>query len=87
MNAQGLRKCIEEKEAMAVEYENLSGHCGKLEKECMLYERDLEKIMESCDELAKENEELKVRLQDDSAVSIGFFILHYMLTLIMGSHT
>lgn len=69
MNAQGLRKCIEEKEAMAVEYENLSGHCAKLEKECLLYETDFEKIMESCDELAKENEELRARVEEESSVS------------------
>ncbi|ONK79840.1 uncharacterized protein A4U43_C01F10660 [Asparagus officinalis] len=69
MNAQGLRKCVEDKEAMVVEYENLSGHCSKLEKECMLYERDFEKIMESCDELAKENEELRARIEDDSSTT------------------
>ncbi|XP_038979927.1 uncharacterized protein LOC120110056 [Phoenix dactylifera] len=58
MNAQGLRRCIEEKEMV--------NHCAKLEKECSLYERDLERAMESCDELAKENDKLQFRLQDNS---------------------
>lgn len=75
MNAQGLRKCVEEKEEIAGEYEKLEGHCAKLENECMLYERDFERIMESCDELGKENEELRARLQDESSVSI--VVLHH----------
>ncbi|ONK58524.1 uncharacterized protein A4U43_C09F13960 [Asparagus officinalis] len=75
MNAQGLRKCVEEKEEIAGVYEKLEVHCAKLEKECMLYERDFERIMESCDELGKENEELRERLQDESSVSI--VVLHH----------
>ena len=37
----GQRKFIEDKEEMVVKCGNLSGHCGKLEKECMLYERGI----------------------------------------------
>ncbi|KAG1361127.1 putative myosin-10 [Cocos nucifera] len=72
MNAQGLRRCIEEKEMVASGYDDLVNHCAKLEKECSLYERDLERVMESCDEFAKENDELRARLQDDSSVSTKF---------------
>ncbi|XP_010940273.2 uncharacterized protein [Elaeis guineensis] len=68
MNAQGLRRCIEEKEIVASGYNDLVNHCAKLEKECSLYERDLERVMESCDELAKENDELRSRLQDDTSI-------------------
>ncbi|KAG6481028.1 uncharacterized protein LOC122014549 [Zingiber officinale] len=66
MNAQGVRRCVEEKEIYASKYGDLLTHCRKLEEECSLYEHDLERIMESCDELGKENEELQSRLQDAS---------------------
>ncbi|KAJ6812757.1 uncharacterized protein M6B38_147225 [Iris pallida] len=69
MNAQGLKKCVEEKEAIVAEYRDLQAHCSRLEKECTLYQRDLDKVMESFDEMAKENEELQARQQDDSAIS------------------
>ncbi|KAJ6837286.1 uncharacterized protein M6B38_122095 [Iris pallida] len=69
MNAQGLRRCVEEKEVMAAEYGSLRAHCAKLEKECVLYQRDFEKVVESFDELEKENRELRVRQQDDSSIS------------------
>ncbi|URD94262.1 hypothetical protein MUK42_01332 [Musa troglodytarum] len=68
MNAQGVRRCVEEKEVIASQYADLVNHCRNLEEECSLYERDLERIMESCDELAKENEELRAQLQDISSL-------------------
>ncbi|RRT74345.1 hypothetical protein B296_00020598 [Ensete ventricosum] len=68
MNAQGVRRCVEEKEVIASQYADLVNHCRKLEEECSLYERDLERIMETCDELAKENEEMRAQLQDISSV-------------------
>ncbi|CAD6241530.1 unnamed protein product [Miscanthus lutarioriparius] len=58
MNATGLRRCVEEKEAMAAAYADLS---EKSSKECRLYERDLERAMESCDDLARENDDLRAR--------------------------
>ncbi|KAF0934531.1 hypothetical protein E2562_025627 [Oryza meyeriana var. granulata] len=69
MNATGLRRCIEEKEAMVTAYNDLSSHSAKLERECALYERDLERAMESCDDLAKENDEIRARLNDDTALT------------------
>nr|CAD1830659.1 unnamed protein product [Ananas comosus var. bracteatus] len=69
MNAQALRRSIEEKEMIASGYNESINNCAKLERECSLYERDLERVMESYDELAKENDELRARLQDNSAVS------------------
>ncbi|CAL9063923.1 unnamed protein product [Musa banksii] len=72
MNAQGVKRCVEEKEMIASKYADLVNHCRKLEEECSLYERDLERIMESCDELGKENEELRARLDDNSGLeSLG----------------
>uniref|UniRef100_A0A8R7NWK7 Uncharacterized protein n=1 Tax=Triticum urartu TaxID=4572 RepID=A0A8R7NWK7_TRIUA len=37
---------------------------ARLEKECGLYERDLKRAMESCDELAWERDDLRKRLRD-----------------------
>uniref|UniRef100_A0ACD5ZDY9 Uncharacterized protein n=1 Tax=Avena sativa TaxID=4498 RepID=A0ACD5ZDY9_AVESA len=58
MNAEGIRRCVEEKEAVAAARD-------RLEKEVTLYERDLERAMESCDDLARENEDLRTRLKDN----------------------
>ncbi|EAY88125.1 hypothetical protein OsI_09561 [Oryza sativa Indica Group] len=69
MNAAGLRRCIEEKETMVSAYNDLSSHSAKLERECTLYERDLERAMESCDDLAKENDEMRARLNDHTTLS------------------
>ncbi|KAG6533720.1 uncharacterized protein LOC122011377 [Zingiber officinale] len=66
MNAQGVRRCVEEKEMYVAKYGDLLNHSRKLEEECSLYERDLERIMDSCDEFGKENEELRLRLQGAS---------------------
>jgi len=72
MNATGLRRCVEEKEAMAAAYADLS---DKSSKECRLYERDLERAMESCDDLARENDDLRARLNQNADVSflLSFF--------------
>uniref|UniRef100_A0A1D1XV10 Centrosomal protein n=1 Tax=Anthurium amnicola TaxID=1678845 RepID=A0A1D1XV10_9ARAE len=70
MNAQGLRRCIEEKEAVASGYADLVNHCAKLQEECTLYERDIEMLMESCDDLARENEELRVQLKGTSVTTL-----------------
>lgn len=66
MNAEGIRRCVEEKEAIAASCNQLSAQSARLEKECTLYERDLERAMESCDELARENEEIRARLNDNA---------------------
>ncbi|KAJ1281757.1 hypothetical protein BS78_04G330100 [Paspalum vaginatum] len=63
MNAAGLRRCVEDKETMAAAYADLSAKCSK---ECALYERDLERAMESCDDLARENDELRARLHQNA---------------------
>ncbi|GJM87524.1 hypothetical protein PR202_ga03488 [Eleusine coracana subsp. coracana] len=77
MNAAGLRRCVEDKEALAAAYNDLSNRSAK---ECALYERDLERAMESCDDLARENEQLRSRLQQDATVSTFSFISnHYCI--------
>ncbi|XP_020593656.1 myosin-10-like [Phalaenopsis equestris] len=64
MNLQGLKNCIQDKERMAARCVEMENYCAKMESECMLFERDLEKAMESCDELEKENNELRAQLRD-----------------------
>ena len=49
---------------MAAARDQLAAHAARLEKECGLYERDLERAMESCDELARESDDLRKRLRD-----------------------
>ncbi|XP_078440645.1 uncharacterized protein LOC144710689 [Wolffia australiana] len=66
MNALGLKRCIEDKELMSSRNTELANQCAKFEKECTLYERDIERLMESCDDLARENEELKSQLRENS---------------------
>ena len=65
MNAAGLRRCVEDKEALATAYAQLHAKCAK---ECDLYERDLERAMDSCDELARENNDLRARLHQNAHV-------------------
>lgn len=77
MNSQGVRRCVEEKEMYASKYGDLLTNCRKLEEECSLYEHDLDRIMEPCDELGKENEELRSRLQDASNVSVESCVLSF----------
>ena len=69
MNAEGIRRCVEEKEAVAAARDQLAAHAARLEKECGLYERDLKRAMESCDELAWESDDLRKRLRDAPDVS------------------
>ncbi|KAF8691837.1 hypothetical protein HU200_040240 [Digitaria exilis] len=66
MNAAGLRRCVEDKEAVATAYAQLNAKCTK---ECELYERDLERAMESCDDLARENTDLRARLHQNADVA------------------
>ncbi|KAF8779337.1 hypothetical protein HU200_002770 [Digitaria exilis] len=66
MNAAGLRRCVEDKEAVATAYAQLNAKCTK---ECELYERDLQRAMESCDDLARENSDLRARLHLNADVA------------------
>lgn len=59
MNAQALRKCVEEIQNLSKEREHLLHQCRRWEKECALYDRDREALMEfgnDADERAKEAE-------------------------------
>ncbi|KAF7829966.1 myocardial zonula adherens protein [Senna tora] len=59
MNAQALKKFVEENQKLASECANLLSQCHKWERECSLYDRDREALMEfgnEADERAKEAE-------------------------------
>ncbi|KAI3685278.1 hypothetical protein L6452_34519 [Arctium lappa] len=59
MNAQALKKFVEENQKLAMECANLLSQCTKWEKECSLYDRDREALMDfgnEADERAKEAE-------------------------------
>jgi hypothetical protein len=47
---------------------------NKSSKECRLYERDLECAMESCDDLARENDNLRACLNQ---IADGSYLLHF----------
>ncbi|XP_021864986.1 uncharacterized protein [Spinacia oleracea] len=59
MNAQAIKKFVEENQKLAAECANLVNQCSKLERECSLYDHDREALMEfgnESDERAKEAE-------------------------------
>ncbi|PRQ32702.1 hypothetical protein RchiOBHm_Chr5g0049351 [Rosa chinensis] len=59
MNAQALRKFVEENQRLAAECAHLVSQCNKLEKECSLYDHDREALMDfgnEADQRAKEAE-------------------------------
>ncbi|KMZ72126.1 hypothetical protein ZOSMA_16G00930 [Zostera marina] len=62
MSAQGLKRCVEEKESVVTRFVELTDQKDKLQKECMLYKKDIERLIESCDFFRKENEELRTKL-------------------------
>ncbi|XP_042520373.1 uncharacterized protein LOC122093890 [Macadamia integrifolia] len=68
MNAQALKKFVEENQKLAVECANLMSQCSRWEKECSLYDRDREALMEfgnEADERAKEAEIRVMELEED----------------------
>lgn len=75
MSAQGLKRCVEEKESVVTRFVELTDQKDKLQKECMLYKKDIERLIESCDFLRKENEELRTKLNVCNNVSLFLPIL------------
>lgn len=68
MNAQALKKFVEENQKLAMECVNLLGQCKKWERECSLYDRDREALMDfgnEADERAKEAEARVCELEED----------------------
>ncbi|KAL9286144.1 hypothetical protein AtEden1_Chr4g0282811 [Arabidopsis thaliana] len=68
MNAQALKKFVEENQKLASECGNLLSQCKKLEKECLLYHQDRDALMEfgnESDERAREAEARVRELEDE----------------------
>ncbi|KAJ1431919.1 putative interaptin-like isoform X1 [Sesbania bispinosa] len=68
LNAQAVKKFVEENQKLASECENLVAQCQRLERECALYDHDREALMEfgnEADERAKEAHMRAVELQQD----------------------
>ncbi|XP_010270767.1 PREDICTED: uncharacterized protein LOC104606987 isoform X2 [Nelumbo nucifera] len=68
MNAQALKKFVEENQKLAIECANLLSQCSRWEKECSLYDRDREALMEfgnEADERAKEAEIRVLEVEDE----------------------
>ncbi|KAG7557166.1 hypothetical protein ISN44_As11g031570 [Arabidopsis suecica] len=68
MNAQALKKFVDENQKLASECGNLLSQCKKLEKECLLYHQDRDALMEfgnESDERAREAEARVRELEDE----------------------
>uniref|UniRef100_A0A7N0UM63 Uncharacterized protein n=1 Tax=Kalanchoe fedtschenkoi TaxID=63787 RepID=A0A7N0UM63_KALFE len=68
LNAQALKKFVEENRRLAGECKNLASQCAQWEKECSLYDRDREALMEfgnEADERAKEAESRAIELEEE----------------------
>ncbi|EOA20988.1 hypothetical protein CARUB_v10001320mg [Capsella rubella] len=68
MNAQALKKFVDENQKLASECGNLLSQCKKLEKECLLYHQDRDALMEfgnESDERAREAEARVRQLEEE----------------------
>uniref|UniRef100_A0A1J3FA03 Uncharacterized protein n=1 Tax=Noccaea caerulescens TaxID=107243 RepID=A0A1J3FA03_NOCCA len=68
MNAQALKKFVDENQKLANECGNLLNQCKKLERECLLYHQDRDALMEfgnESDERAREAETRVGQLEDE----------------------
>ncbi|KAE9603857.1 hypothetical protein Lal_00001842 [Lupinus albus] len=68
MNAQALKKFVEENQRLALECKSLLAQCHHLEKECVLYDSDREALMEfgnNADERAREAQQRVIELERD----------------------
>lgn len=63
MNAQALKKFVEENQNLATECTNLLAQCNRWERECTLYENDREALMDSGNEAHERAKEAEARVQ------------------------
>ncbi|KAL3514223.1 hypothetical protein ACH5RR_026940 [Cinchona calisaya] len=64
LNAQALKKFVEENQKLAIECGNLLGQCKKWERECSLYDYDREALMDFGNEADERAKEAEVRVHD-----------------------
>ncbi|KAF5740188.1 hypothetical protein HS088_TW11G00254 [Tripterygium wilfordii] len=63
MNAQALKKFVDENQKLAAECANLLSQCKRLERECLLYDRDREALMDFGNEADERAKEAEIRVQ------------------------
>ncbi|XP_059631289.1 uncharacterized protein LOC132274132 [Cornus florida] len=64
MNAQALKKFVEENQKLAVECANLLSQCKRWEKECSLYDHDREALMDFGNEADERAKEAEIRVRE-----------------------
>lgn len=64
MNAVALKKFVDENQKLAMECSNLLAACNKWERECSLYDRDREALMDFANEADERAKEAEVRIRD-----------------------
>ncbi|XP_021743631.1 uncharacterized protein LOC110709712 [Chenopodium quinoa] len=64
MNAQAIKKFVEENQKLAAECANLANQCSKLERECSLYDHDREALMEFGNEADERAKEAEIRVSE-----------------------
>ncbi|KAF3955615.1 hypothetical protein ACB098_01G015200 [Castanea mollissima] len=64
MNAQALKKFVEENHKLALECANLLSQCNKWERECSLYDRDREALMDFGNEADERAKEAEIRVHE-----------------------
>ncbi|XP_057973707.1 uncharacterized protein LOC131161766 [Malania oleifera] len=64
INAQALKKFVDENQKLAAECTNLLSQCSKWEKECSLYDRDREALMDFGNEADERAKEAEIRVQE-----------------------
>lgn len=64
MNAQALKKFVDENQKLAKECENLLSQCRRWENECSLYDHDREALMDFANEADDRAKEAESRVQD-----------------------
>nr|GME12503.1 centlein isoform X1 [Ipomoea batatas] len=64
MNAVALKKFVEENQRLAVECSNLLAQCKRWERECSLYDRDREALMDFGNEADQRAKEAEIRVRE-----------------------
>ncbi|KAF5807780.1 hypothetical protein HanXRQr2_Chr05g0237461 [Helianthus annuus] len=64
LNAQAVKKFVEENQKLAMECANLLNQCNKWEKECSLYDHDREALMDFGNEADNRAKEAETRVRD-----------------------
>lgn len=64
MNAQAVKRFVEENQRLAEECKRLLSECNKLERECSLYDHDREALMDFGNEADERAKEAEIRVHD-----------------------